>query len=554
MKKNIIFALLALFLTPWTGQAQNWKWAKSLSTPNNATAINNLNAYPGKHALVSGSFAAPTLTFGTQTLTNAGQDDGFAALADEMGQYIWAAKFGGSNRDFVVDAAAAPNGDFAVVGNFTSISLPIGSANLINSGETDAFIAKYKADKTLAWAKKIGTPDIDEASSVALDADGNTYVLGHVLNKLTLATEHVFLRKYDASGNLVWEKKGTNPNGALKSTVMTLDANQQVYVSGCFWGTVSFDNTSMTNDTAFAAYIVKYSPSGTVLDTYLNGNLSRINDIQTQSSTLHFCAERGSGCFGWGWPLARSEVQLVKLDSDLNQIWHKTAGGVEDCQSFDIAKSLSLDDHGNAYLTGYFFSDTLSFAGQALPNFFNIHYFYPQIFVMKYSPSGEELWGKSLGGIHSDEGTGILAIGDDQFYLGGDFESAAVNFGSVDLQNTGTLDSMYVHLRPSRFVRQTMGFLAVFDGDISSVHPEPAFDGMVIFPNPVTDHITLRLKSPAQSPLHLQISTADGRVLRQSKHSGQSLYLQEDLTGLPSGLYIVSVRSENGLFSTKFVK
>ncbi len=245
---------------------------------------------------------------------------------------------------------------------------------------------------------------------------------------------------------------------------------------------------------------------------------------------------------------------MLQFDTDLDAVWAKSAGGKETSQSLDIAKSISVDSLGNAYVTGYFFSDTLDFAGQALPNPFNIHYYYPQIFVFKYSASGEELWGRSFGGIHADEGAGIHAFGDDRFYLGGNFESDPVAFGAHEIHNTGTLDSMYVHLRPSRFFRKTMGFLAVFDKSVSNIPPEPDFQQVALFPNPAADYLTLRLKSAARAPFVLQISTSDGRLLQQSAHSGQSGEIREDLSGLPPGLYFVTLRSDRGSFSGKFVK
>jgi len=46
----------------------------------------------------------------------------------------------------------------------------------------------------------------------------------------------------------------------------------------------------------------------------------------------------------------------------------------------------------------------------------------------------------------------------------------------------------------------------------------------------------------------------DGRILRQSEHSGQAVEIRENLNGLASGLYFVTLRTEKGLFSGKFVK
>lgn len=556
MKISTFFLPIVLLLSPLATQAQAWKWAKSLGTPNNTTAVTNIRAYTGTSVLVSGSFAAPTLTLGDQTLNNAGQDDGFVAIADDSGQYTWAAQFGGSGRDFVVDAATGNNGDFVVLGNFSSISLSISGTILFSSGEKDAFVAKYNQDKTLAWVRKIGTADIDEVSAVALDADGNAYISGQVIDKFTQQTLQVFLRKYDVAGNLIWEEKGTiQENGILQATALAIDDDQDIYLGGSFSGTVAFDGTNLASEEwGFSAFIVKYNASGSLLDTTVQHQLGKINGLQAHENYIYACAEKMNYSIGWGWPLSDSKIYVLKFDANLSTVWEKSAGGEQTAQSLDIAKSISVDELGNAYVTGYFFSDTLDFAGQALPNLFNIHYYYPQIFVFKYAPSGEEIWGKSLGGLHSDEGASIYAFGDDQFYLGGNFESNPVALGAYELHNTGTLDSMYVHLRPGRYVRSTMGFLAVFDKNLSSAHPEPALQEVSLFPNPAADHIVLRLQSPTQSPITLYISTLDGRLLRQSEHSGQAIEIRQDLSGLAAGLYFITLRTERGVFSGKFVK
>jgi len=554
MQKRIIFIPALLFLLPLTGHAQAWKWAHSLGTPNTTTTVTSIRKYAGTSVIVSGSFAATALTVGSFSLNNAGQDDGYVAIADDAGQYDWAASFGGSGRDFIVDAAAASNGDFVVAGNFNSISMTIGGTNLFNSGETDAFVVKYKADKSLAWVKKIGTADIDEVSSVALDADGNVYVSGQVIDKFTYATIRVFVQKLDAAGNQAWERTGTIQGGILQATALALDDDQAVYLGGSVFGTATFGSTIFMNDTSAAAYIVKYNPAGSILESYLNPALRKFNGLQVHGSNVYACGEKTLGCFGWGWPLDQSKTHLLKLDTDLNTVWHKMAGGDTPCHSLDIAKSLSLDEAGNIYVTGYFFNNALKFAGQTLANPYNFPYYYPQIFVFKYAPSGNELWGKSLGGIHADEATCIHAIGDDKFFLGGNFESAPVTFGAYNLQNTGSLNSIYVHLNPARYGRMSMGFLAVFDKNASSTNPEPAFQEVAIFPNPASDHLTVRLKTPTESPLTLQIHSADGRLLRQTAYTERVAELQEDLTGLVPGIYFLSLKTEGGVFVGKLLK
>jgi Secretion system C-terminal sorting domain len=555
MKTKSIFIPILLLFLPMFSHSQAWKWAKKIGSANTHTNLQSMRPYSGTHVLLSGSFAASTLSLGSHTVNNAGQDDGFVAIADEAGEYLWAAKIGGSGQDFIMDAAVAPNGDFAVVGNFNSLSLTIGSTNLSNSGETDAFIVKYHADKTIAWAKKIGSADIDKVDKVVMDSDGNTYVSGYVQDKFTYATLFVFVRKLDAAGNQLWERKGEMANGYPQSR-LAMDDEQNIYLSGSVYGIVTFGSTSLSSsDTSYAAFIVKYNPSGTLQDTYINTTIEKFNGLEVSGNHVYVCGDRLiNNCFGWGWPLAQSKIHVLKLDNSLNVVWHKSAGGEGMCQSYDIAKGLSIDDGGNVYVAGYFFSDVLQFAGYSLPNTFNLDYYYPEIFVFKYSPNGLELWGKSLGGIHLDEATCIHAVGDDQFFLGGNFESNPAGFGGYNLHNTGTLDSIYVHLMPARYGRKPMGFLTFFDVNASSIHPEPAFEEITIFPNPANGQITIQLKSAANSPLTFQLYSAEGRLLRQTIYSERLIEIQEDLGGLTPGLYLVTLYTEQGFYAAKVVK
>ena len=555
MQLKITSLAFFILLLGFSGKTQTWAWANSLGEVNGNTTVKNIRPYAGNDVLICGSFATPTLDLGTFTLSNAGQDDGYVAVMNESGQCNWTSRIGGSGRDFVVDAAAAPGGGIVAAGNFSSLSLTIGGASFFSSGETDAFVAKYNQDGSLAWAKKIGTADIDEISNVVVDAGGNTYVSGHVLDKLTLLTLHVFIRKLDAAGNMLWERKGLIQGGILQATALAIDDDQHIYLGGSLYGTANFNGTNLSCDTSYAAYILKYNPSGTLADTYLNPDLDKVNSLKIHDDQVYLCAESIHGGFGWGWPLSDSKIHTLKLTPNLDTHWHKTAGGENPLQSLDIARSISVDELGNVYVAGYFFSDTLSYAGQVLPNFFNVNYYYPQIFVIKYSPEGDEVWAKSLGGIHWDEATSIHAIGDDKFYLGGYFESNPVNFGAYTLNNTGTLDSIYVHLRPARFGRKTIGFLALFDKDaIVGIRPQPGLGEVSLFPNPIADWLTVKFTIPTRSPLILQLRSADGKLLIQRIHSGPVTDIQEDLSALTPGFYLISLKTDQGMYVGKLLK
>ncbi|NUO03743.1 MAG: hypothetical protein HUU01_24275, partial [Saprospiraceae bacterium] len=178
--------LLFFYLLSVGAAAQNWEWAKSLGAPNSDTKISALGKYQGNQVLVAGSFAAAALNLGSQNLSGAGQDDAFLAVCNDDGDYSWATRIGGSGRDFATCVAQAPDGSIYAGGNFSSLSLDIGSQLLLNLGESDGFIVKFNTDKTVAWARSVGAGQNDAITGLAVDPEGNLYACGHIGESLLL--------------------------------------------------------------------------------------------------------------------------------------------------------------------------------------------------------------------------------------------------------------------------------------------------------------------------------------------------------------------------------
>lgn len=199
------------------------------------------------------------------------------------------------------------------------------------------------------WAKTAGNTSNDIANSVAVDASGNSYIAGAFLSptitfgSTTLTNngaDDIFLAKYDASGNVLWARSAGGTNHDYANSV-AVDPSGNVYVAGYF--------TS---------------------DTIIFGSYTLINTDNTTNST--------------------SDLFLVKYNSSGNVLWAKSAAGLNN----DEAASVSVDASGNAYITGYFSSYTLSFGTITLTNTDTINYT-DDIFIAKYNTSGNVLWAKS---------------------------------------------------------------------------------------------------------------------------------------------------------------
>jgi hypothetical protein len=265
------------------------------------------------------------------------------------------------------------------------------------------------------------------------------------------------------------------------------------------------------------------------------------------------CGENIKYGFGWGWPLSDSKIYLSRFNTNLSLVWEKSAGGTYPFQSLDIAQSLSVDEQGNTYLTGYFFGPKLGFAEDSLPNIFNKDYYYQQIFLLKYDATGNEIWGKALGGSLTDQGTAIYAVGNDNLILAGVFESDSIAFGSHQLYNNGALRQVYVHLRPFRYSRNAIAFLSSFRARFTSTINN-SIEKLLLFPNPVRDIIRLQVSDLSFIPEYIQIFSLDGRLLEAKSYTLDNEDFLEDVSQFPSGTYFIVLSGKERQALARFVK
>src|ERR1017187_6645595 len=125
---------------------------------------------------------------------------------------------------------------------------------------------------------------------------------------------------------------------------------------------------------------------------------------------------------------------LIGHITDVNAqtwLWEEGFGGNNDDEGFSIA----TDPAGYVYVTGKFQSPTITFGNTTFTNTGDIH-----IFIVKFTPSGNVVWARDIGGIYDDYGKGIAVYKHGNVYIIGTYTSPIITINSTVLTNLGTGD------------------------------------------------------------------------------------------------------------------
>ena len=379
MKKGILVLGMVLMGVGVFGQG-NWLWARQ-ATGTGTQDPNSIITDVLGNIYVTGGFKDSAITFGSITLTNAGDWDMFIVKYDANGNVLWAKNVGSNSRDGGCSIATDVFGNIYVTGFYSSSSLVItpifgGPITLTNNGSDDIFVIKYDTNGNVIWAKSYGGTSTDDSFAITCDALGNIYITGGfnspflVFGTTTLANPgsgfDMFIVKYDTNGNVIWAKS-TGGNNWDNGYSVAIDTSG-IYVTGYFSNpTIVFGSTTLT----------LFGSSG-------------------------------------------SDMFIVKYDANGNVLWAKNGGG----STWDFGTSIAVDVSGNVYVTGYFDSQSAIFGSDTLTNI-SANY---DMFIVKYNSNGNVLRAKSAGGNNNDKGL-YVATDVSGIYVTGGFDSPNIVFG-----------------------------------------------------------------------------------------------------------------------------
>jgi len=124
-----------------------WQWVSEMESETNSIYGYSVDVGPQMEVVVSGGYHnGNDLTIGDFTfagVSSSSSQDVFVARANSSGSWLWADTMGGTGYDYSEGVAIDDFGNVMVTGFFDSSVIDIGSGNLTNVANYDAFFAKF---------------------------------------------------------------------------------------------------------------------------------------------------------------------------------------------------------------------------------------------------------------------------------------------------------------------------------------------------------------------------------------------------------------------------
>lgn len=158
---------------------------------------------------------------GNTDSAGAGLYDIFLLKFDSSGILQWQRTWGGLANDFGQAVALGPSGSICLAG----LTNTLGTAG-------DVLLMKLNSAGAVAWQETFGGARVDDPADLAVDASGNVYVAGSTNSVGTGTTQDAFLVKTDSLGRLLWQKSWGTWGAEDTASALALDTDGNAYMLG----------------------------------------------------------------------------------------------------------------------------------------------------------------------------------------------------------------------------------------------------------------------------------------------------------------------------------
>ena len=242
----------------------------------------------------------------------AGSADVYLIKTDADGNEDWSNTFDGSGYDSGWCVQQTDDGGYIIAGNTLSSG----------AGASDVYLIKTDADGDEEWSRTFGGAFGDWGRSVQPTSDGGYIVAGITYSYEPYHLSDVYLIKTDSAGNQTWSKV-FHKDGSARGECVRQTSDGGFIITGK-------DDTS-TGD----VYLIKTDSSGDEeWSKTFGGSEDDGGESVRQTSEGGFII--GGTTYSMG--VGGSDAWLIKTDSDGNEDWNQTFGGI----GYDYGKAVQI--------------------------------------------------------------------------------------------------------------------------------------------------------------------------------------------------------------------
>ncbi|MCK5797376.1 MAG: hypothetical protein KAI47_09345 [Deltaproteobacteria bacterium] len=318
-----------------------------------------------------------------------------------------------------------------------------------------------------SWSKRLGGTEDDFIWGVSPDSKGNVTLVGSFAKKvdfgggtLSAAGWHDgFIASYDKNGKHRWSKRFGASGGETEVRNVTTDAQDHLFVTGTFAGTVDFGGGGLKSAGKDDIFVASYDENGKHLWSKRFGGAQRDSGVgiavDPQGHVVFTGSFLGSVNLGKGSLAAigpSANIVIASFDTSGAIRWSKAFGGTNKA----FAPAIAVDPSGNVALTGGFVG-SVDLGGGPLKGANIPPGDTTDIFVASFTPDGAHRWSERFGDWDDDIGYGVTADGKGNVTITGYFQRS-IDFGGGSLSSAGKADIFVASFGPKGSHRWSKGW------------------------------------------------------------------------------------------------
>jgi len=270
-----------------------------------------------------------------------------------------------TNSDENFNAIACDNdGNVFAAVQFNNL-FQVGSYSFQTNPIEDVCVIKYDSLGNVLWAQALGGLYSDQINAMDCDSAGNVFVVGHFTSELfyfntsiTGSTgRDIFIMRINADGSFGWIQTATNVWDE-EATDVAVTAQGDIIVSGMANNTALIAGMALISDLPnvyMQEFIAKFSNEGTPLWLRSAGATDYTSSTYSQSclalgpdGSIHLAIPRSGGLNFAGQELTGPSLNntvILKWDSEGNPLW----GWVGLSNGNDFLQDIEVDNQGRVY-------------------------------------------------------------------------------------------------------------------------------------------------------------------------------------------------------------